>query len=486
MLRSKDITNLSELKTSFVQDNKKSEFFLKFIDVLKLGKLHSVFSKVKQKGIPSLLLIRILVIFPFIDQKNVHGYTKSTWSKFYNFGKDAFYRLKKNPKINWRSFQYGVVKLMIQTLNKQNLGSNTSSTGVKAFIFDDTLLYKTGKSIEGVSKVWDHVFNRSVLGFQLLVMGFYDGVMFIPINFSLHRSKGKNKKKPYGLKPTHFKNQYKKKRTLNTAGYKRKKELDTTKIKAAIKMIKATIKHNVILAEYVLTDSWFTCWELVKTTLDNNMHYIGMYSTIKTLFTYRNKELTFAKIRRLNKKKIKRNRRYNLYYIRTIVKWNDKKIVLYFIRKGKNGNWRTLLSTDLSLNFNQTIEVYQIRWTIEVFFKESKQLLGLGNSQSTDFDTQIADTTITMVQYIFLALQNRIQRYQSIGQLFKGTKEDIADLRLHQRLVQLLVSIIELVDGLFDQVHNDEIMTTVINDDIALNKIIRMINSLDKYQKLAA
>jgi hypothetical protein len=216
------------------------------------------------------------------------------------------------------------------------------------------------------------------------------------------------------------------------------------------------------------------------------MHFIGMYSTPKTLFTYLNQELTYGKIRRLNTKNIKRNRRYNLYYIRTIVKWNGKKIVLYFTRKGKNGKWRTLLSTDLSLNFNQTIEIYQIRWTIEVFFKESKQLLGLGNSQSTDFDVQIADTTITMVQYLFLALQNRIERYQSIGQLFKGTKEDIVDLRLHQRLVQLLIAIIEIVDGLFGQLHNDEMMTTLINDDRALEKIVCMINSLDKFHKQVA
>jgi len=486
MLRSKDITNLSELKKSFVEDNKKSEFFLKYIDVLKLEKLHSVFSKVKQKGIPAILIIRIMVIFPFINQQNVHSYTKSIWFKFYNFGKDAFYRLKKNEHINWRSFQYGVIKLMLRTLKEQKINITNTAIGVKAYIFDDTIMSKTGKKIEGVSKVWDHVFQRPVLGFQLLVMGLYDGTMFIPINFSLHRSKGKNKKKPYGLSIKHYKKQYRKKRLPNTTGYKRKKELDITKIKAAVKMLKATIKQKVILAEYVLTDSWFTCWELVKTSLDNNLHFIGMYSTPKTLFVYRGKELTYGKILRLNKKNIKRNRRYNLYYIRTVVMWHDQKVVLYFTKKGKRGNWKTLLSTDLSLNFTQTIEIYQIRWTIEVFFKESKQLLGLASSQSTDFDSQVADITITMVQYIFLSIQNRIERYQSIGGIFRGTKDDIMELRLHERLVQLLIAIIELVDGLFTQINNEEIMTTIINNNQALEKIVLMLNSVNKNQKQAA
>ncbi len=141
---------------------------------------------------------------------------------------------------------------------------------------------------------------------------------------------------------------------------------------------------------------------------------------------------------------------------------------------------KTILSTNTSLNFNKTIEIYQIRWTIEVFFKESKQLLKLGNCQSNDFDAQIADTTITMIQYLFLALQNRIERYQSIGQLFRATKNDIIDLRLHERLVQLLIAIIKLVGTLFEQLDNEDLMTTMINDEEAMNKILFMINRYDK------
>jgi len=60
--------------------------------------------------------------------------------------------------------------------------------------------------------------------------------------------------------------------------------------------------------------------------------------------------------------------------------WNgtEYRVVLYFTRKGKSGNWKTILNTNLSSNFNETIDVYQLRWSIEVFFKEAKQLLNLG------------------------------------------------------------------------------------------------------------
>jgi hypothetical protein len=299
--------------------------------------------------------------------------------------------------------------------------------------------------------------------------------MFIPINFTFHREKGKNKKNPFGLRPKHYKIQYKKKRDKSTFGAERKKELDTTKIASTIKMIKHAVKKG-ITADYVLTDSWFSCWAIVETSLANGLEFIGMFSKVKTLFTYNNKRLTYKEIRAINKKNIKRNKRFNLYYIRTVVDWNGQKVVLYFTRRGKRGNWKTIISTDLKLNFNDTVEIYQIRWSIEVFFKESKQMLRLGKSQSNDFDAQIADTTITMIQYIFLALRNRIDKYESLGKLFENTKEDVIELRLQERLIALLIAIIDIIATLFEQVDEQDLLKKIINDQQAFEKIRILIN----------
>ncbi len=137
-----------------------------------------------------------------------------------------------------------------------------------------------------------------------------------------------------------------------------------------------------------------------------------MLNQVKPLFTYNNKKIIYKELRQINKKKhIKRSRRFKMYYFMSVVDWNGQKMVLYFTRRGKRGNWKTIISTDLNLNFNRTVEIYQIYWSIEVFFKESKQIPGLGKSRSNDFDIQIADITIVMVQYVFLALRNRIDKY---------------------------------------------------------------------------
>jgi len=476
MLHDKDIKNLSELKTTFVAEQKKKEIFSDLVDSLKLGKHHAIFSNVKQKGIPVIILIKILLSFAFIGEDTVYSFTRSYWNKFANFGKDAYYRLKRNSKINWRKFLLAVITRTLKTLSGRATEENTKN--IKAFIIDDTTIQKTGVAIEGVSRVWNHVIRKSILGFQLLVMGYYDGTMFMPVDFSFHREKGKNKKYKFGLTSKENRKQFSKKRDKTTPAYTRKKELDISKIASAIKMIIRGVK-NSISADYVIVDSWFTCWKLVKTAIENNLQFMGMFSKTKTKFTYLNQQMTYKTIRQLKNNKVKRSRRFNLYYIRVVVKWHGQPIVLYFVRHGKRGKWKTILTTDLSLSFNETIEIYQLRWTIEVFFKESKQLLNLGKSQSNDFDAQIADTTIIMIQYIFLALRHRIDKYESIGGIYKNTKAEILETVLHKRLIQLLIAIIEEIKKIFEQTDIDELFVKMINDEQIFEKIKALIKSSD-------
>ncbi len=60
------------------------------------------------------------------------------------------------------------------------------------------------------------------------------------------------------------------------------------------------------------------------------------------------------------------------------------------------------------------IDIYQTRWTIEVF-KEAKQLLGLGRCQSNDFDANMVNTSLTLIQYMLLSLRFRYDKYESRG-----------------------------------------------------------------------
>ena len=483
MLRHEDIKNLSELESTFVAKHDELPFYLNFLRILKIGQLHSIFSSAKVKGVCGAKAFELLFCFRFASKNNVHQFMNSPAAEALGCGKDVYYRLKGNFKINWRSFLFGVATRSLDAVGHSD--SVNEQSGIRALIFDDTTIEKTGYKIEGVSRVWNHVVNGSVLGYQLFVMGCFDGTFFIPLDFSFHREKGKNEKNRFGLKPKHYRSQHKKHRGKSSSGGQRKKELDEKKTSMAVKMIKRAVAKG-INADYVLTDSWFTCWELVKTALDNKLIYVGMFSKVKTKFDFRGKSMTYNVIRGINRKKIKRNRRFNLYYIRVVVEWKSQPVVLYFTRKGKNGNWKVLLSTDRSSDFNQTVEAYQARWSIEVFFKECKQLLGLGKSQSTDFDVQVADTTITMVQYIFLAVQHRMNNYESLGRLFENTKAEVLEMKLHQRLMALLIAIVQTLMEIFEQCDSDQLMEKLIHDPAVFEKLKPILYPPLTYGGLAA
>ncbi len=98
---------------------------------------------------------------------------------------------------------------------------------------------------------------------------------------------------------------------------------------------------------------------------------------------------------------------------------------------------RLFLSTDTSLGFLSMIEIYSVRWTIEVFFKETKQYLKLGTCQSRDFDAQITHVTSCYLLYILLSYFHRVNAYESLDGLFAAIKDDLIEKSLAERLWEL-------------------------------------------------
>ena len=166
------------------------------------------------------------------------------------------------------------------------------SKGVKCLILDDSTLNKSGLKIENMGKVWDHTLNRSVLGFKMLACSFWDGVSNIPLDFSLHREKGKNKKKPYGIKKRVLQRQSKKDQIKGNPGKKRREEVNMNKIEVGIQMIKRAVKRGFV-PDFVISDCWFFCLKLLKTVRklkNGKVHLLSMCKMGKILFTWRGKE----------------------------------------------------------------------------------------------------------------------------------------------------------------------------------------------------
>jgi hypothetical protein len=483
MLLSKDIKNIWELKNSFTHSWVEPEFIASSLKLFSFSQLSKPIAEIKLKGYSFQWLMTILLSMPFIGAATVNSMLNGYVKHQIEAGKDAFYRLKNHPGICWRLLLW-LFASKFKSLSGSKLKSG--SQGVKCLVFDDTLLEKTGKCIEKVSRMFDHVTKRYVLGFKLLLMGYWDGTSFCPVDFSLHRELGNNKEKPYGLKKKELKRQYRKGRGKGTCNNERAAEADESKISCAVKMFKRAISLGFVV-DYVLVDSWFTCEALIDAALGAKkciVHLIGMYKIVKTKFLYQGKKLTHKQIRNMLGRP-KRCRKLKLYYLEAEVGYNGKPIRLFFSKKGTHGKWKVFICTNTQLSFIQMIEIYQTRWTIEVFFKESKQLLGLGRCQSNDFDAHIADTTITMLQHILLTMRYRIENYESVNGLFSEITQATVRQRLDQRIWGLFVEILNIIESLFDEIDEDELIRKIFHDETARERLALILNSTVKLNDAA-
>jgi IS4 transposase len=62
-------------------------------------------------------------------------------------------------------------------------------------------------------------------------------------------------------------------------------------------------------------------------------------------------------------------------------------------------DWAVFLSTDTALSAAEILELYAMRWAIEVYFKEAKQHLGILKEQSNHYGAYIASIHLTAIRF---------------------------------------------------------------------------------------
>ena len=82
-------------------------------------------------------------------------------------------------------------------------------------------------------------------------------------------------------------------------------------------------------------------------------------------------------------------------------------------------------------------------------------MLNLGGCQSSNFDAQIADTTITMIAYILLAFRYRYDNYESMGDLFRVMNAEVLQKTIDVRLWELFVDLVQIVCQMIEKDFDD-------------------------------
>lgn len=445
------LSHFSELSNFLSEKSTVCNDFLSLLDKFKLGQSLRKLKMEKEKGTSTLDLLKYLLIFRLFGQ-NIHQSLHHQFAPFIDGGRNQFYRFLTRPKMDWRRLLYRTAKSFFRIV-KEN---STDTSLEKYFILDDTTIEKSGICMEGISRVFDHVAQKSVLGYKLLLLAITDTKSTLPLDFSLHAEEGK--KKNFGLTKKQLKDRFTKERVKDDCMKKRADELLKDKPVVAIEMLRRAVKYGCI-AKYLLVDKWFFGENFIKevrSIKDGAIHIITLLRNKSTGFTVDGKRISAnVLIQKQERIGFKTCRQYKSIYARIKAEYKGVPVQLFIIRYGRSSMYEVMVTTDMKMSFKDTFERYQIRWNIEVLFYECKQHLELGKCQSTDLNAQIADCSLAFIGYTVISLHKRFSDYETFGELFRDIKEGLLELTFIERLLPIIAELLGKIARLFDSTLDD-------------------------------
>lgn len=231
------------IKERALSDNDISDLFKEF----NLSRLLKSCNIKKRCGHSVSRIVYDLFFVPFLLLSNVYLFVHTQYEKAASV-KNRYYRLLENAKFNWRLF---VLKL--SGLVHQNINSSIPVNEL-FFVLDDTITEISGKLVEEASYIYDRVSGKSILGFQKLVLGIFNGSQFIPVSQRFCSSKKKPGTKSKAVK--YDKIPKAERIAQDSPGAVEREQLMQTKLQKAIGQLKEALKKG-IKAQTVMFDSWF-------------------------------------------------------------------------------------------------------------------------------------------------------------------------------------------------------------------------------------
>jgi len=380
----------------------------------------------KWAGYPAAQLLYVLVNLVFMHIHSVGEFAHRTLVALSPAKKDAFYRFK-NHDFSWRSFQWRLIGYLQQLLNWSQYSPQDSY-----FVIDPTPLPKRGQKMEELSWVYDHSQGKTVLGYEVLTLGLVNPQGFYPLDFGYHFSKDKGK---------HYRPAQPTQARSSTA--RRLQEARISKLDLSLKMLKKA-RAQGINAAYVLVDRWFTSPKFMQALRGLGLHALGRLKKDGTRYQYQGRWLTLAQLYQIKKPDLVLDKELGYQLVNVAVTCPHGLAGNIVFSKGyqepdlthrpgaklsPKPAWAAFFTTDTSLSAPEVVKKYMNRWSIEVFFKEAKTRLGLGQDQSRTFTAQLCAVTLVFLRYNLLAFL-RAQQAQpaSIGELFRQVEQEIAPL----------------------------------------------------------
>ena len=331
------------------------------------------------------LLIAFII---YAGSKNITGLNRATFNRRHISSVDRFI-----TEGTWNEAQFDQIRM--QQLNRQVrrfLDSHTSKKArVPAFLcIDDTNNPKVGDKSDWVSFQYSHLAGRNILCWCLVTAVMVVGDWTIPFNFRLYRRQADCIAQ--GL-PALFR----------------------TKVELAIELIREW-QPPVGTKPYVLVDNWYMSRELLAVCAERKFTLIGGIKANRTI--KRQGQPTTQKLSAFGP-----TIQASAYQNVTIGKQSWQMagfeaelaggygVKVVASKSATSGEETTAphlnywVCTDTKLNVPTIMELYSVRWEIETFHKQAKQLLGLKDNQCQSERSVRRLWTLLLIAYSYLVME---------------------------------------------------------------------------------
>ena len=399
----------------------------------------------KRSGTPISEVIFGLMLWLWLQKESIAMFARDCLQD--TLGKDVLYDTMNREDLNWRKFHEQVAHKTVQTLK---------ASGKKAYVVDDSIKQRFGKKMPGISSHFDHTSGRYMMGQQVLTLGLSCDEGFVPLDSELFISQ---------TKAIALHEAFEDGRSIAAKRYRTAQQC--TKPEMVNAMIKRALNAG-IMADYLLADAWFGTKAMIRLTQETAL--VPVLRMKKNNMKYRfseyvrgnmvNRELDLRALYKRCARKAWQpipGQKYqakvvdvelNLAESKDSEEW--VKVRLLFVRgnagdtqatAGKH-DWAVFLTTDTALSAADMLELYAMRWAIEVYFKEAKQHLGFLKEQSNHYAAYIASIHLTAIRFCLLVIAKQTQGEASVALMRQKLCSNSADISFSGKLWQVFRAVI--------------------------------------------
>ena len=268
----------------------------------------------------------------------------------------------------------------VQQLNAIRLQQNLSHRDGGVLIVDDTIIEKSGKHMDGVGFLFDHCKGKSVRCHDIVSTHYKHRDQQVPLYFTPYVKEELAMQQDVWFK---------------------------TKIQIALDLFRKSLMK--VHPEVVVFDAWYMSKEIVDFLNNRSLTWISSAKSNRLIQVDDTWISVSAYAKTLSKQVFKRinklvgEQRFKWIYETTVVMKNIGLVNLLILRQRRNSKTYTfLVSNNTSLDGLKVLEYYKKRWSIEVFYRDCKQHLGMGEYQVRGLDAVVIHLHLVFLAYTLL------------------------------------------------------------------------------------